>query len=185
MAVQLCRQMKDGGRESEKHPAVLCSLSRAVFGEPSSHSAIRGAPCPPGMGLPSNPCCDQPWAGSSPLEARLWPKSENQFQSPAAAALGQLTSLQLEVCKAPSYSPTLIKCFHFCKCIWFADSGGTCSACLLCTQRMPPSNVDITSQSLWSVGMQVIILQHVPMQLMEQHVPYVALDKIVPNYSPN
>lgn len=92
MAVQLCHQVKDGGRESEKHPAVLCSRSRAVFGEPSSQSALRGAPCPPGMGLPSNPCCDQPRAGSSPLESRPWPKSENQFQSPAAAALGQLTS---------------------------------------------------------------------------------------------
>lgn len=52
---------------------------------------------------------------------------------------------------------------------------------------MPSSKMDIASAltELMLVGIHIIVLHNVPVYPIEYNVPYVTLDKIVPNYPPN
>lgn len=94
---------------------------------------------------------------------------------------------QLEVCEAHSPGLMLTNCgFHFYKPIWFPYSFSTYTVSPVVNMECHSARqtLHLPSQNLWLVGIQIIIIHDVPVYLIECSMPYVAWDKIAPNYPP-
>ena len=170
----------------EREGKLEMPWTSAWWGEPSL-SATRGVSCLQRVGVPWSPRCGQLLPGNSRGKQGPGPSMR---MSVRAGTWGprSVPLTQLKVCKAHSHGLVITNYgFHFYKPVWFPYPFSTYAGITCCEHRECQSarqTLHLPSQNLWLVGIQIIIIHNVPVYLIECSIPYVAWDKIAPNYPP-